>query len=146
MTIRLRAIPLLLLAVASAGCAFGRQDVNEPILAADLRAFAPGKTSAAEVVAKLGAPTEVVQLGRRSAYRYDATRTKSTILFLGIVNFANQDARQDRVWLFFDDKDVLLHFGATLSTHRTQYALPWEDVHEPEDHAKRDAARAESGR
>ena len=104
------------------------------------------EASAAEVVAKLGAPTEVVQLGRRSAYRYDATRTKSTVLFLGIVNFANQDARQDRVWLFFDDKDVLLHYGATLSTHRTQYALPWEDVHEAEDHASRDAARKESGR
>jgi hypothetical protein len=146
MTIRLRAIPLLLLAVASAGCAFGRQDVNEPIEDAVLRAFQPGATTAKQVVEKLGAPTEVVQLGKRSAYRYDATRTKSTVLFLGIVNFANQDARQDRVWLFFDDKDVLLHFGATLSTHRTQYALPWEDVHEPEDHAKRDAARAESGR
>ncbi|MBM3973075.1 MAG: hypothetical protein FJ301_03125 [Planctomycetes bacterium] len=139
---RTSAASLLLLA----SCALGRQDVNEPIDGAALRAFQPGATKAAEVVAALGAPTEVVQLGRRSAYRYDATRTKSSALFLGVINFGNQDARQDRVWLFFDDKDVLLHYGATLSTHRTQYALPWEDVHEPEDHAARDAKRAESGR
>ena len=50
------------------------------------------------------------------------------------------------VWVFFDENNVLSHYGATFAVHRAQYALPWEDVHEPEDHAKRDAARAESGR
>jgi hypothetical protein len=36
---------------------------------------------------------------------------------------------------------VLTHCGATYGTHRTQYALPWESVHEAEDDAERDAQR-----
>ncbi len=49
--------------------------------------------------------------------------------------------RTDRLWVFFDEKDVLTHCGATYGTHRTQYALPWESVHEQEDDAARDAQR-----
>ncbi|MBX3461811.1 MAG: hypothetical protein KF830_01455 [Planctomycetes bacterium] len=123
------------------GCAFARQDTNEPLDPAVVRSLVPGTTTAREVVERLGAPTEVVQLGRRSAWRYDAATTKSTVLFLGIVNFANQDTRSDRLWVFFDERDVLTHAGAWFGTHRTQYALPWEDVHEDADNAARDAER-----
>ena len=133
------AVSLLLL--CTAGCAFARQDVNEPLDVAAVRSLEPGKTTAREVVEKLGAPTDVVQLGRRTAYRYDATTAKSTLLLLLLVNFGNQDTRSDRVWVFFDEKDVLTHYGASFATHRTQYALPWEDVHEAEDNASRDAER-----
>jgi hypothetical protein len=138
-----RSVPfvLLLLLLVSAGCAFARQDTNEPFDIATVRSLQPGVTTAREVVERLGAPTDVVQLGRRTAYRYDAVSAKSTLLFLVIVNFANQDTRSDRVWLFFDEKDVLTHYGATFATHRTQYALPWEDVHEASDNESRDAAR-----
>ena len=122
-------------------CAFSRQDVNEPLDAEVVRTLVPGKTTAREVVERLGAPTEVVQLGRRTAYRYDGTTTKSTVLFLLLINFANQDTRSDRVWVFFDDNDVLSHWGAWYGTHRTQYAMPWEDVHEKGDNDARDADR-----
>jgi hypothetical protein len=131
-------LPLLLLLPA---CAFARQDTNEPLDVPTVRAFVPGTTTAREVVERLGAPTDVVQLGRRTAYRYDGTTTKSTVLFLLLINFANQDTRADRVWVFFDERDVLTHCGSSFGTHRTQYALPWEDVHEPEDNASRDAER-----
>ena len=132
---------LLLPLSIPAGCAFARQDVNEPLDVATVRELVPGKTTAREVVERLGAPTDVVQLGRRTAYRYDATSGKSTLLILLLINFANQDTRSDRVWVFFDEKDVLTHCGATFGTHRTQYALPWEDVHEAEDNQVRDAER-----
>lgn len=132
---------LLSLLLLLPACAFARQDANEPIDVAAVRALQPGRTTAREVVEALGAPTDVVQLGKRSAYRYDGSTTKSTVLFLLLVNFANQDGRSDRVWVFFDERDVLSHVGATFATHRTQYALPWEDVHEASDHAARDAAR-----
>ena len=125
----------------SAGCAFARQDVNDPLDVATVRSLVPGTTTAREVVERLGAPTDVVQLGRRTAYRYDATSAKSTLLILLLINFGNQDTRSDRVWVFFDEKDVLTHYGATFGTHRTQYAMPWEDVHEAEDNAVRDAER-----
>jgi len=136
--LRSRVLPFLLLLPA---CAFARQDVNEPLDAEVVRAFEPGKTTAREVVETLGAPSDVVQLGKRSAYRYDATTQKSTVLFLLLINFGNQDMRSDRVWVFFDERDVLSHVGASFGTHRAQYALPWEDVHEATDHAARDAGR-----
>lgn len=132
--------------VLSTACVFSRQDVNEPLDAAVVRGLEPGKTTAREVIDRLGAPTEVVQLGRRTAYRYDCTTQKSTVLFLLVINLANEDSRSDRIWVFFDEKDVLTHCGTWFGTHRTQYAMPWEDVHEPEDNAARDAARLGSAR
>jgi hypothetical protein len=129
------------LALAAAGCAIASQDTNEPFDAEAIRRFVPGTTTARQVVESLGAPTDVVQLGRRTAYRYDATSTKSALLFLLLINFGNQDSRSDRLWVFFDDKDVLTHFGASYGTHRTQYAMPWEDVHEAADNESRDAQR-----
>lgn len=133
---------LLLLCCLSTACVFGRQDTNDPLDAVTIRGFVPGTTTAREVVERLGAPSDVVQLARRTAYRYDATSTKSTFLALIVVNFGNQDTRTDRLWLFFDEKDVLTHYGASFGTHRAQYALPWEDVHETADNEVRDAARA----
>lgn len=137
---------LLLLFCAISGCGVARQDTNEPIDAPTVRAFEPGRTTARDVVERLGAPSEVVQLGRRTAYRYDATTAKSAILFLAVVNFGNQDTRSDRVWVFFDERDVLSHYGATFGTHRTQYAMPWEDVHEAQDGSSRDETRPGAAR
>ncbi len=122
-------------------CGIGRMETNGPIDAAAVASLHPGTTTAREVVERLGAPMEVVQLGRRSAYRYDATAAKSAGLVLFVFNMFAQDERTDRVWVFFDEKDILTHYGATFAVHQTQYALPWEDVHEPEDNFRRDQAR-----
>jgi hypothetical protein len=83
-----------------------------------------------QVVDRLGAPTDIVQLGRRSAYRYDFTNRKRAGLFLILLNFFNEDTRSDRLWLFFDEKQVLSHYGATFSGNKSRYAMPWNDVHE----------------
>ncbi|MBL8751300.1 MAG: hypothetical protein JNK78_19240 [Planctomycetes bacterium] len=136
----LRTVVLSSLSLVAA-CAFARQDTNEPLDATTVAALQAGVTTARDVTERLGAPTEVVQLGRRTAYRYDATSAKSTVLFLLLVNFGNQDTRSDRLWVFFDEKDVLSHYGVSFGTHRTQYAMPWEDVHEASDNASRDADR-----
>jgi len=130
-------LPLLVLS----GCTIARQDTNEPLDVAAIRSLQPGVTTALEVTQRLGAPTEVVQLGRRTAYRYDATTKKSAFLLLIVFNTGTQDSRSDRLWVFFDEHDVLTHYGASFGTHRTQYAMPWEDVHEDEDNRSRDAER-----
>jgi hypothetical protein len=135
-----RLAPLCLLMLLPA-CAIMRQETNGPIDATMVATLKPGATTAREVVEKFGAPTEVVQLGRRSAYRYDASATKGAGMFLLVFNMLAQDTRSDRVWVFFDEHNVLSHYGATFAVHRTQYALPWEDVHEPEDNAVRDTER-----
>lgn len=134
--------PLLLATSLFLGsCGIARMESNEPLNAELVRTLQPGTTTAREVVEKLGAPTQVVQLGRRSAYLYDCSSSKTAGLILIVFNMFAQDMRTDRVWVFFDEKDVLSHYGATFGFHRTQYALPWEDVHEAEDNAERDAER-----
>lgn len=137
---------LLLLLLFLPACALARQETNDPLDARVVNSLEPGKTTAKEVVERLGAPTEVVQLGRRTAYRYDASITKSAGLILLLFNMVAQDTRSDRVWVFFDENDLLTHYAASYATHRAQYTLPWEDVHEPEDDAARDALRPGVGK
>ncbi len=132
---------LLVLSLFFASCAVGRQSTNDPIDATALSQLEPGKTTAGQVVSLFGGPTEVVQLGRRTAYLYSASTTKSAALILLVFNMGNQDTRTDRLWVFFDENDVLSHYGASMGTHRTQYAMPYEDIHEASDNEARDVKR-----
>jgi hypothetical protein len=117
---------LVLLAPA---CFVARSTVNEPLRKAEIDRLVPGQTKAKEVVAILGAPNEVVQLGSRTAYRYDFSVQKRAGFTIIIVSFFNDDTRTDRVWLFFDKDDVLTHAGSTLQAKDASYAMPWQDVH-----------------
>ncbi len=130
------------LLLCAAGCAFGRQATNEPIDPTLMQQLTPGRTTAGDVATLLGAPVEVRQLGRRAAWLYEASTTKSTVTFMLIVNLVNQDTRSDRLWLFFDENDVLLHWGGHFAGHRPQYSFPWEDLHEESDNAAADEDRA----
>jgi len=121
---------LAALAAFAPGCALGRTSVNDPISAAALERLVPGQSTAADVVALLGAPTDVVQLGKRSAYRYEHEKTKRAAALLLLVVVFNQDTRQDRVWVFFDENGVLTHVGSTLTADKAEYAMPWSDVHD----------------
>jgi hypothetical protein len=132
---------LFLCLFTAPGCVVARSDENEPLDPEIVRRLVPGRTTSKQVVELLGAPNDVVQLAKRTAYRYDHRRQKGAGLILIVLNFANLDARTDRMWLFFDENQVLSHFGATFASHHTQYAMPWEDVHEAEDNAARDEDR-----
>jgi len=112
--------------LAAPGCFLSRTTANEPISPALVARLEPGRTTAGEAASLFGAPAEVIQLGRRSAYRYDHTLTKRAGLALIVVGLFGSDTHADRVWLFFDEKDVLTHVGATLRAEDAEYALPWE--------------------
>lgn len=142
----MKRVLLLATLLSAPSCVVGRQDTNDPIDARIVKTLQPGVTTAKEVTEKLGAPVEVVQLGRRSAYRYDANTIKTNGILLLIVNLFGQDSRSDRVWVFFDENNLLTHVGATYGTHRTHYALPWDDVHNESDNAARDAERPGVGK
>jgi hypothetical protein len=75
----------------------------------------------------LGAPTEVVQLGRRSAYRYDASVSKQVGLFLFVIALHGRDTQEDRAWFFFDENDLLTHRAATLAAGDAEFSLPVVD-------------------
>lgn len=123
------------------GCFITRETLNEPLPVEAIRAMQPGQSTARDVLESLGAPSEVVQLGRRSAFRFDSGVTKRAGFALGILNLLGEDTRADRVWFFFDEADVLIHYGSTFASHRTQYALPWEDIHEESDSQSKDSER-----
>ncbi len=125
--------PLLAFLFASVllvpSCFISRTTMNEPIRRGEIDRFVPGQTTALEVVAALGAPAEVVQLGTRTAYRYDFTVQKRAGFSIIILSFLNEDTCADRVWLFFDAKDVLTHAGATLQATDARYEMPWQNAH-----------------
>ncbi len=125
-----RRLLLLLLAALVPGCIIARTNQNEPLDPERIAGLEPGKTTAREVVELLGAPVDVVQLGRRSAYRYEFTSSKRAGLFLLVVALYNQDTRYDLTWVFFDENQVLTHVGSTFHGGDTRYAMPWQDLHE----------------
>lgn len=123
------------------GCAYFRESNNQPLDPAAVAQIQPGVSDAGDVVRILGAPNQVVQLGNRSAYRYDHAVLKGSALFLVLVGLRGTDTRTDRVWVFFDESDSVTHVGSTFESHRAQYALPWSDVHDPEDAQEADEER-----
>jgi outer membrane protein assembly factor BamE (lipoprotein component of BamABCDE complex) len=121
------------LAVAAAaflasGCFISREQANEPLVKSRIDSLVVGTSTASDVARELGAPTEVVQLGRRSAWRYDFTTSKRAGFTIIVLTFLNTDQRSDRCWLFFDEADVLRHVGTTLDAADAEYAMPWWEV------------------
>lgn len=127
---RVPTVAPLFLALALSSCALARTTENDPLDPARLERLEPGRTTAREAVELLGAPADVVQLGRRSVYRYEFGTTKRAALWLLVVGLYNQDSRSDRAWLFFDEEGVLTHVGTSLEAAEAEYAMPWEDLHD----------------
>jgi len=120
----LLALALLLLAP---GCFLSRQQTNEELFPEAVGSLRPGTDTADDVVRLLGAPAEVVQLGRRSAWRYEHILTKRAGLFLLVITFLNEDTKSDRIWVFFDENDRLTHVGSLFASEQVEWQMPWQD-------------------
>jgi len=118
---------LALLLVATPSCFLGRSQINKPIDPQPVVDLVPGQSDADDVLAALGAPADVVQLGHHSAWRYDFTRSKGAGVVLILFNTYNNDVQQDRVWAFFDENDVLTHIGGTFEADDASYKFVWQD-------------------
>jgi hypothetical protein len=114
-----------LLLLGTPSCFLSRVDVQQPLSRQVVGALEPGVHTAADVVERMGAPSEVVQLGRRSAYRYEYQRNKTAGLFLLVVGLRGVDERSDRVWVFFDEQERLTHVAATFEADNTEFELPF---------------------
>lgn len=119
---RLTLVPLLLSSPLLSGCLLSQRRVNEPIPIEGVDALLAGM-SAADVVSRLGAPAQVVELGERTAYRFEFERTKETGLFLFVINVRNEETRSDRVWCFFDEDDRLTYVGSSLEADEVSHGL-----------------------
>ncbi len=118
---------LLLCCLATPSCFISRGRVNQAIDQEAYGRLQPGTSSADDVLRELGAPAEVVQLAKRTAWRYDFTQTKTAALWPIILVFVNSEIRQDRVWAFFDEQGVLTHLGGTFKADQASYSMPWSD-------------------
>ena len=125
----MKTLVLLLLILLTPACFISRNTANEPLQAQRLDTLVPGTSTAGDVSITLGAPNEVVQLGKRMAWRYDFTNAKTAGFSILVITFLNSDTRADRAWLFFDENSVLQYAGRTLQADDTEYAMPWWNVH-----------------
>ena len=109
------------------GCFTTRKTINQQLSSEAAAQVAPG-TSAADVVELLGAPTDIVQLGHRSAYLYEFQQTKMTGLLAGVVGFMNSDTRSDRVWIFLGPGgDTVTHVGSSFDANKAENRMPWTE-------------------
>lgn len=113
-------------------CFLSRNTVNVPLRTKQAATLTAGRSTQADVLAALGAPNEVIQLGFRSAWRYDHTLEKRAGLSLLVVTLINSDVQQDRMWMFFDEQGVLACAGATSDADKAVYELPWSNSHDVE--------------
>ena len=126
-----RTLLLLPLITLIAGCALGRFSDNEPLDPKLMVQLVPGKTTAKQAVELLGAPAQVVQLDKRTAYFYEYINRRLTGVISPLL-LANNDARSDRMWLFFDADQVLTHYAGTFEGARVRWGFPWTDLHNPD--------------
>lgn len=117
-------ILILLTVVLLPGCFISRSTVDRPLDAALVSALVPGETTADEVASLMGAPAEVVQLGRRTAWRYEYKVEKQAAAFLFVLGLRGMDTQSDRVWVFFDEEQNLTHVGSSFASDQASYALP----------------------
>ncbi len=127
---RLVTIPAFLLLLLPSACFIARSGVNAPFDPAAVQRLRPGESTAKDVLAALGAPSNVVRLSKGSAWLYEHSSQKVAGLILIVANFANADQRSDRIWAFFDEGDRLTEIGSTLHAERASYALPWSSLYD----------------
>ena len=126
-----RALLLPPLMTLIAGCALGQFSDNEPLEPKLMVQLVPGRTTAKQAVELLGAPMQVVQLDKRSAYFYSYTNRRLTGVISPLL-LANNDSRSDRMWLFFDETDRLTHYSGTFEGARVRWGFPWTSLHNPD--------------
>ena len=118
---------LLLCGLSASSCFFARERVNRPIDREAYLRLEPGVSNETDVLRELGAPSEVVQLGDNSAWRYDHTQSKIATIWPILVVFLNKDTQQDRVWAFFNDQGLLTNLGGSFLGDQAAYRMPWSD-------------------
>jgi hypothetical protein len=89
--------------VALSGCAVTRGDLGAPFNGADISAIKKGESTQSDVVRRLGAPDNVIQLGNREVFHYYHYALKhATFLVFSRVNIAS-----DEVYVFFNPNRVV---------------------------------------
>jgi len=119
-------IIILVVTALSAGClVMGKNKECQPFDSGELERLVPGRTTASEVSGIFGSPRQVVKMSNGNAYIYKRSVAKGTALWLLIVSLGNYDKQSDQVVFFFDNNDILTHYGASLDADKASYGLPF---------------------
>lgn len=110
----------------AAGCCFvGKNVDDQKIDAAGLEGLAVNQTTAHEVCEIFGAPSQVVKMSNGNAYIYRRSVAKAMAVWLLLVSMGSYDKQYDHIVFFFDNNDVLTHYGASFSAEEAAYDLPF---------------------
>jgi outer membrane protein assembly factor BamE (lipoprotein component of BamABCDE complex) len=121
----LAAIFLAVVAFLSGCAVIGRGKDHRPFDEQGLAQLKPGQTTTLEVTKIFGAPTQVVKLSNGNAYLYNRSLSKATGLWLALVTFVNYDTQYDRLVFFFNQNDVLTHYGSSFKADTAAYGTPF---------------------
>ena len=119
------AVVLLFLLLCTGCFAFGTNKAYQPFDADQLASVQPGETTAKEITDMFGAPASIVEMSNGNAFIYQRTVSKGTFIWLILVSFGNYDNQTDQVVFFFDNQDLLTHYGASLNADKAGYGLPF---------------------
>jgi len=116
----------LLYLLICAGCfAFGTNKEYQPFDVEQLASIQPGETTAKEITELFGAPTTIVEMSNGNAFIYQRSVSKGTFIWLILFSFGNYDNQADQVVFFFDNQDLLTHYGVSLDADKASYGLPF---------------------
>jgi len=120
------AIVILSMISVCVSCAmFGKSKEYHGFDASWLERFTPGTTTAAEVLEVFGAPSHMVKLSNGNAYVYERSVSKGTGIWLVVLSFGNYETQYDRIVFFFDNEDILTHYGLSMNAGDSSYGFPF---------------------
>jgi outer membrane protein assembly factor BamE (lipoprotein component of BamABCDE complex) len=85
------------------GCAFSRGELGTAVKAEDIAAIKKGQTTEAQVVALLGAPDDIREIGRRELFHY----YRYVLKHATVVVFSRANIASDQVYVLFDERGVV---------------------------------------
>ena len=88
--------------LAPGGCAFSRGELGTAIKAEDLAQISEGQTTEAQVVALLGAPDEIREIGKRDLFHY----YRYVLKHATVIVFSRANIASDEVYVLFDEHGV----------------------------------------
>jgi outer membrane protein assembly factor BamE (lipoprotein component of BamABCDE complex) len=114
---------LLLLALLCGSCVMSEMTIGQPLESSAISQLQPNHSSAQDVADLLGAPNQVIELGNKSAWLYEAQKKRIAGIFLLVFGTSGQDTQFDRCWVFFDENSLLTHIASSLESGTAEYNL-----------------------
>jgi len=86
-----------------AGCAFSRGELGTAVKAEDIAAIKKGQTTEAQVVALLGAPDDIREIGKRELFHY----YRYVLKHATVIVFSRANIASGQVYVLFDEHGVV---------------------------------------